>query len=144
MDDDAFMAAFDGATIPKQRWRHRDHVRAAWLHLARAPFDEALPRLRAGIRRLNAAHGVVEAVDRGYHETLTHAWLRLVDTTRRAHGPEVDSDAFCDRHPHLLAPTLLRLYYTRDRIVSPEAKRRFVEPDLAPLPRVGAGLRRAT
>ena len=42
--------------------------------------------------------------------------------------------AFADAHPHLLSKSLLRLYYTEERALSPAAKERFVEPDLAPLP----------
>jgi hypothetical protein len=45
-----------------------------------------------------------------------------------------DSESFCEAHPHLLQKTLLRLYYTRPRIMTLEAKARFVEPDIAPLP----------
>jgi hypothetical protein len=33
-----------------------------------------------------------------------------------------------------LAKTLLRLYYTREKIHSPEARASFVAPDVAPLP----------
>jgi hypothetical protein len=55
----------------------------------------------------------------------------------RHHGAGASSLEFCERHPHLLVPTLLRLFYTRARIVSEEAKRGFVPPDLATLPGSG-------
>jgi hypothetical protein len=70
----------------------------------------------------------------GYHETITVAWLRIIAATIRHYGAPARADDFCDRHPHLLAPTLLRLFYSRERLASPESKIRFVEPDLNPLP----------
>ncbi|MFO0827077.1 MAG: hypothetical protein U0572_02920 [Phycisphaerales bacterium] len=133
MDDASLLRAFEDATLPHASWRHREHVKVGYLHLCRDPFDLALPRMRAGIRRLNAAHGVVDTPKRGYHETMTHAWLRLVDAAKRADGPFDNADAFVAAHAELMQPTLLRLFYTRDRLWSPEARIRFVEPDLDPL-----------
>jgi hypothetical protein len=52
---------------------------------------------------------------------------------RRKIGPRGERPA---ANPHLCAKTLLRLYYTRDRILTAEARAGFVEPDLAPLPPV--------
>lgn len=159
--DAAFIAALEQAAIPKDQWNHRAHIRMAWIVLVQAgfpmgsPADPAAPaastttvapapppaaftpvldRVRAGLRRLVQAFGVPDAIDRGYHETMTVAWLRLVAVTLRAQPAQPDSDAFCDAQPHLLCRTTLRLYYSPGRILSAEAKARFVEPDLSPLP----------
>lgn len=43
------------------------------------------------------------------------------------------ADAFCDHQPHLLQKSRLELFYSRQRLLTWEAKRTFVEPDLAPL-----------
>jgi hypothetical protein len=133
-DDEALLRAFESFSIPRDRWRHRDHLRVAYLLLSRHPFDEALSRFRKGVKAINAVHGVVDAPDRGYHETMTVAWLRVVDAMRREYGPAESSEAFCDRHPELHPKTLLRLFYSRRRMMSAEAKARFVEPDLTALP----------
>ncbi len=134
MDDATLIREFEAGTVPPDAWHHREHVRAAYLYLCTHGFDEALRRMRAGLERLNAAHRTPVALDRGYHETLTVAWLRVVAATLRACGPAETSDAFCDAQPHLTQPTLMRLYYSRDRIMSWDAKRAFVEPDVGPLP----------
>ena len=77
MDDETFLKRFEAAAIPREDWRHRDHIRAAYLYLRRHPLDEATDRIRANIQKLNAAHQTPETLERGYHETITQAWMRL-------------------------------------------------------------------
>jgi catechol 2,3-dioxygenase-like lactoylglutathione lyase family enzyme len=134
MDDREFLVAFEATAIPRERWTHRDHVRMAFLYLRDHPFDDALSRMRSGIQALNRANQVPETETSGYHETVTVAWARLVESTIGAHGPTSSFEDFGAANPHLLQKTLLRLYYTRARILSEDARSRFVEPDLAPLP----------
>jgi hypothetical protein len=138
MNDREFLAAFEAANIPSDRWTHRDHVRMAYLYVRDRPFDVALGCIRAGIQALNRANGVAETETSGYHETATVAWARVVASCISHHGAEGDFQSFAAANPHLCAKTLLRLYYTRDRILTAEARARFAEPDLAPLPPVAS------
>jgi hypothetical protein len=134
MDDEAFLARFEACAIPLEEWNHRAHLRVAWTYLRKHGLEGATERMRRGIPRFNASKGIEDQLDRGYHDTLTVAWLRILDAMMRAHGPEADATSFLDKHTQLHSKALLRLYYTRDRIMTWDAKRRFVEPDLAPLP----------
>jgi hypothetical protein len=93
--------------------------------------------MREGIRRFNASKRIPDGLEHGYHETLTVAWVRILDAVTRTHGPEADACAFLAKHAELRDKTLLRRHYSRGRLVTWEAKRRFVEPDLAPLPAAG-------
>ncbi len=131
--DDALWAAFGDRTLAEAAWTHSAHLRVAWMHLERFGFDEAHLRMRVGIIRLNAAHGLVETAERGYHETLTRTWLALVGDARER-GPCADSVAFvATGAPDRQAP--LR-HYSRERLFSLAARATFVAPDLAPLPTV--------
>ena len=66
-DIEALVARFDAAAIPSTEWKHETHlVMGAW-HIARYGAEAALERLRAGIRRLNAAHGTVDSARPGSH-----------------------------------------------------------------------------
>jgi len=134
-DDAAFLGRFEACTIPLAEWTHRSHLRVAWTYLRHYGLEEATRRMREGIRRYNAAQGLPDALDQGYHETLTVAWLRIIDAMIKCHGPEADATTFLEKHTQLHSRVLLRLYYSRERLLSWEAKRQFVEPDLAPLPR---------
>ncbi len=134
MDDVRFLGEFEAAAIPRERWKHRDHIRMAFLYLREHGLEGALPRIRSGIRALNRANRVPESATSGYHETVTVAWARLIEATLHAWGAPASFAEFEAQNPHLLSKTLLRLYYSRERIFSAEAKTRFVAPDLAPLP----------
>jgi hypothetical protein len=132
--DAEFLTDFEAQRWPLDRWHHRDHIRLAFLYLTSFTFDVALDKIRAGIRAHNSAHGIANTPTSGYHETMTVAWLRLVEMVLREYGPSGDGEAFCQDHPELLEKKTLRLFYSRARFMSIEAKSRFVEPDLTPLP----------
>jgi len=134
MDDDAFVARFEACGIPLEEWNHRAHLRVAWTYLRRHGLAEATRRMREGVQRFNSSKHVEDNLESGYHETLTVAWLRILDATMRIHGAESDATTFLDKHTQLHSRVLLRLYYSRERIMTWEAKRHFVEPDLAPFP----------
>ena len=93
-------------------------------------WKKALPLVRNGIQRLNAVIGVKQ---RGYHETITQAFLRLV-AKRLNQDPKVDWDSFKRKHPELLSSKILEIYYSTEKLDRPEAKHSFVEPDRKILP----------
>jgi hypothetical protein len=133
--DAEFIEAFETQRWPLEHWHHRDHVRLAFLYLRKYSFEEAAAKLREGIKAHNSAHGIPDQPTMGYHETMTIAWLRLVEAMLIEYGGEETGEAFCDAHPELSQKKTLRLFYSKDRFMSPEAKTRFLEPDLAPLPK---------
>jgi hypothetical protein len=134
MNDEKFLHAFQAAAWPADDWHHREHVKIAYLYLRQYPFDVALDRVRSGILALNAAQNVPDEPNRGYHETMTHAWLQLVHVTLCEFGPSESADAFVDTHAQLLSKRALWLFYSQDRLLSAEAKQSFIVPDLAALP----------
>ena len=95
--------------------------------------------MRTGVKAYNAANAVPETETSGYNETTTHAFLCLIAATMRAYGPVMcvtSADAFCDAHPQLMTRHALRLFYSPQQRMHPLAKTQFVEPDLAPLPKL--------
>jgi hypothetical protein len=133
--DDAHLRRFEDQSLPLEHWHHRAHLKVAYLYLSRFPFDEALDKLRSGIRAYNAAQGIADTPTGGYHETMTCAWCQLVHATLCQSGPAASADAFFDTQTQLNDKRALLLFYSRDRIMSAEAKSAFIPPDLAPLPR---------
>ena len=139
MDDETFLRAFEACTLTPEQWRHRSHLRVAYLYLRRHGLTGASEKIPLAIQALNAAHQTPEGLDCGYHHTITIAWLRILRTALQEYGPAETADAFLDGQPQLLEKKILRLFYSRDRIMSWQAKAEFVEPDLAPLPASIAG-----
>jgi len=134
--DDEHLRQFEDQSLPLNHWNHRAHLKVAYLYLTRFSFDEALCRMRSGVQAYNAAHGIADSLTSGYHETMTHAWLHLIQATLQQFGPAVSADAFFDAQSQLSEKRTLLLFYSRDRIMSKDAKASFVAPDLAPLPRL--------
>jgi len=132
------LAAFEARTIPLDAWNHRAHLTIAYLLLREHPLEEATNRMRRGVQAYNAAHNIEQTPTGGYHETLTVAWMRILHTTIAAYGPGESADDFLAQHPHLLSKVMLRLFYTRPRIMSSEARYGWLDPDLTPLPTIPA------
>lgn len=138
MSDDELLRRFRDRSLPFELWTHRAHVRVAFHYLCEMSFDAALARLREDIKAYNKANDRPDGPFEGYNETTTVAFLRLIDTTMRVYGealPVHNSEEFCDAHPQLLTPCVLRLFYSPARRCDRDAKERFIEPDLTPLPR---------
>ena len=128
---------FQSCAIPIEQWDHRAHLTIAYFLLRSYPLEEATRRMREGIQKYNAAHGIEQAANGtgGYHETMTIAWMRVLHATMSVHGHAETAEQFLQQHPHLLSKVMLRLFYSRARIMCREAQQGWVEPDLAPLPR---------
>ena len=133
---DALADRFQAAAIPAVEWTHETHLVVGAWHVARFGPDAALDRLRAGIRRLNAAHGTVDSETRGYHETITRAYVRLLAAFLRARpdGEALDASVAALLATPLAARDVLTRHYSKTLLFSVEARRRWVEPDLEPLP----------
>jgi hypothetical protein len=139
--DRDFLDRFERAAFSPSEYGHREHLRTAWLYLQRLGLAEtaaAIAELSRGIRRLSAAHGASQR----YHETLTQVWVRLV-AAACAQAPGLGFDALLSGHPELLDRDLPYRHYSRERLMSDEARARWVEPDREPLPEPPAGCRNA-
>jgi hypothetical protein len=137
MTDDEFLLAFEARTLTQdEQWTHYAHLRMAYCHLKKYPYEEAVARVRRGIPALNAKLGTPELLERGYHDTLTVAWMRLIHAVMREHGAGADAKAFFEAQPSLTRSQAVGRYYSDARLWTWEAKRAFVEPDLEPLPPV--------
>ena len=72
-----------------------------------------------------------------YHETMTRAWIMAVRHFMEI-SPDCDSsEAFIERNPRMLDSKIMMTHYSASVLFSDEARARFVEPDLSPIPRYG-------
>jgi len=95
MTDDELCAAFDSATLAKESFHHREHLRIAFVYLSRHPED-AVPRFCDALLRFATAHGVPGKFQRD----LT---LRYLERVRRGMSRRRyrDSEEFLADNPEL-------------------------------------------
>jgi hypothetical protein len=130
----ALVRRFEDCTLPREEWTHAAHLTVALWHLLQYDWPDAVRRVRLGIQRYNAAHGIRTTPTGGYHETLTLFWLRRVRAFLEGGRNEARSLVALANELVATADRSLPLaYYTRERLFSPEARAGWVEPDLKPL-----------
>src|SRR5438309_1979087 len=122
--------------LPKAEWTHEAHLATTtWLLLKRPDIDvdSELPGL---IRRYNESVGGVNSDSEGYHETITRVFLAGVRLFLSEADPKEPLRELVNEL--LLSPMGRRdwplRFYSRERLLSVEARREFVAPDLAAVP----------
>jgi nitroreductase len=124
MTDSELLEAFEACTLPPEHFKHREHVRVAWLMLREHELLAAIARFRAGLQRYAASLGASGK----YHETVTWAFMILIHEACTSR-PAATWDEFARAHPDLLASSLLGAYYSPELLASERARRSFVLPD---------------
>lgn len=137
LEDASLLRAFENQSLPFENWTHQAHVRVAFLYLSGFGLEDAIERMRLGIKAYNAVHGVQDGPHTGYHETTTQAFMRLIHHTLQGSGIFKDSFHFCKQNVNLMDRRVLMCHYTRDQIMKPDAKHLFIEPDIASLDQIG-------
>ena len=123
------LARFESCELPPDDVTHRTHVAmSAWCFLQLAEAD-ATARIYDGLQRYVKRHNL-----NVYNETITWFWIKLIgkavataDRARPAFAIVNDVAARFNDSRMIFA------YYTRERLQTDEARRRWVEPDLQPL-----------
>ena len=129
LDDAAFLAALEDGSLPGEAFDHRAHLRLCWLLVRRHGPDAGAERVALLLRRFSAAKGAAHK----FHVTLTRAWAACVAAALQA-SPDADLEQLLALHPELLDRALLLRHYRPHTLASPEARERWVAPDVAPLP----------
>jgi len=128
------VAAFESCTLPREEWNHRAHLTVALWYLSRHSQAAATNLIRRNILRHLDAHGIVTTKDSGYHETITLFYMRVVSK----HLSEADArESIVDLTNQLIETygdkNLPLEYYSKERLMSWEARTHWAEPELKPL-----------
>ena len=123
--------------LPREEWTHEAHIAAcAWLIRERPDIrpERDLPAILAAY---NAAVGGVNDDTQGYHETITQCFIRAarIYLARNDGGDLLNAVNGLLRAVEGQREWPLR-FYSRERLFTVDARRGWVEPDLAPLPPV--------
>ena len=130
MTDDDFVTAFLSGALPPTQFHHRDHLRLTWTLIRLTGEEQAMKRVTSGIRYFATQHGHAEK----YHETMTRFWARIVGHMVAARPDITTFDEFLAAFPMLLEKDLPYRHWQRETMLSPDARARWVEPDILALP----------
>ena len=123
-------------TLPREEWTHEAHLAATTYLLLKRPDIDVEAELPDIIRRYNESVGGVNSDTEGYHETITRAFLRGVRLFLAEADPKEPLHELVN--DLLLSPMGRRdwpfRFYSRERLLSVEARRAFLQPDLAAFP----------
>ena len=123
-------------TLPREEWTHEAHLAATLYLLTRRPDIDLDAELPGIIRAYNESVGGVNDDTQGYHETITRTFLHGA----RLFLSEADlSEGLADLVNQFIHSPMGRRdwplrFYSRERLFSVDARRKFVAPDLAALP----------
>lgn len=122
--------SFINKTLPQGQWTHEAHLTVAIWHLKQHSFYEALCLMRSGIISYNLSVGGTNTSVKGYHETMTVFWMKLIDCFLKLND-EMNLMEACNK---FLAGSLAKRdtffhFYNRETVLSTEARSLFVEPD---------------
>jgi len=123
-------------TLPRVEWTHAAHFAAAlWLMRYRPELEPSreMPKL---IRAYNESVGRVNDDSGGYHETITQASLRALRGVLDAYAADVPVYRIVNAlmASSMANPNWLLEYWSQPRLMSVEARRQWLEPDLKALP----------
>jgi hypothetical protein len=124
MTDEEFLRALENCILPEREFGHIAHVRAAYLYLQQSDFIGALERIRRAIRNFAAHCGQPDR----YHETITVAYVALIQQHICERGDTGGWAAFARDNPELFRPDLLSRFYPQAQLASALARRVFLLP----------------
>jgi hypothetical protein len=124
---------FEATTLPDWAWTHEAHLICALSVLSRFGIENAPTEMRERIMKYNVAVGKVNSDTSGYHETVTFFWLKAVWERLSVEGKIAFDQATLDAllsNIDLAYRNLFLKSYSEKLILSTEARKNYVEPDL--------------
>ncbi len=124
---------FEATTLPDWAWTHEAHLICGLSVLSRFGIEQAPAEMRERILKYNEAVGKINSDTSGYHETVTFFWLKAVWERLSVDGKINFDQATLDAllsNIDLAYRNLFLKSYSEKRILSVEARRKYVEPDL--------------
>jgi hypothetical protein len=125
---------FKSRTLPPALWTHEAHlITGLWFNYTYSEL-EAVCFLRSGIISYNISSGGENTPEKGYHETLTLFWCRILNTFVKKNGSLKFVD-LCDRFlkSESSSKELPLQYYSREVLFSLQARATWVSPNLQEL-----------
>lgn len=121
---------FEAATVPRDEWKHPEHLIVALYYVSHHDVETAIDKMRSGILNLLANGFKVDlSKEMPYHETMTIFWIRTVAAFHASSNGKHISEKIKEMVARFDKDYPLRSY-SRERLFSDDARARFIESDL--------------
>ncbi len=127
------VCCFGDCTLPCEEWTHAAHLTVGLWYARQYPPEEALDRIRSGIKRYNVACGGENTDFSGYHETITRFYMWLIGKYLASIPDRSDWVAVTNALVDHVGDHAPDRYYSRQRLMSVAARADWLPPDLQPL-----------
>ena len=134
VEDHNFRRQFEACKFPPTEFNHRAHIKLAYVYLSEPDTDTAHQLMRGALLSFLQYHGVDVSK---YHETITRAWIMAVRHFMENTPSSESSDVFIEKNPSMLDSKIMMTHYSAEVLFSDEARAKFVEPNLDPIPKYG-------
>ena len=127
----SLIEGFKSRTLPAAHWTHEAHlITGLWFNYNYSEL-EAICFLRSGIISYNISSGGENTPEKGYHETLTLFWCRILNNFVKKNEGLTLVD-LCDKFlkSEWSSKELPLEYYTREVLFSLQARAIWVPPNL--------------
>jgi len=126
-----FRDQLESCEYPAEKFDHRAHLRLAYVYLAGSDTETAYLAIRNTLQTFLAHLG---ADPSKYHDTITRAWILAVRHFMEITPTCRSADALIDQNPEMLDSKIMMTHYSAKLLFSEEARAKFIEPDLDPIP----------
>ena len=121
---------FEAATIPRDEWKHAQHLIVALYYVSHYDLETALEKMRGGILNLLSNGFKVDlSKEMPYHETITVFWIYTAAEFHALSNGKPIGETIAEMVERFDKDYLLR-FYTRERLFSDEARAKFIDGDL--------------
>ncbi len=129
------VAGFQDHSLPGERWTHQAHLIVGTYFAYHFPLEQAIYYLRSGIITYNVATGGKNTHERGYHETVTQLWAKLLKAfvQKKCVGLSLAKSCTAFLNSPYAEQEIMFRFYSKDLLFSTQARALWVEPDLAPI-----------
>lgn len=126
---------FETCSLPQEKWTHEAHFVMALWYCSHHPLPLAMQSIRDGIKKYNTSVGGENTDHSGYHETITVFYARLIinyllTTDKTCRFENILNGLF--KQPFLVKDFPLQ-YYSKELLMSKEARRDWIPPDIRSL-----------
>jgi hypothetical protein len=127
MTEEEFYEQFEAATLDVNLFDHSNHVKMGWIYVKKFELPEAMTRFSKALKNFATVNGASGL----YHETITFAYLILINERLKATETQQSWEEFRQTNPDLFdwKNNILKKYYREETVKSAFAKQHFVFPD---------------